>query len=148
MITKISEVPIVAVPLFFPPIAYTPTLPAGNAQGLASLCAQAGVPCRASGAWCQRQVSWAEGEEMAIQATPGSMGQVHVVLPKKLPPRERARWLLVVMAYAVFDGVARESVRGVDWSRNITPRGRPKAPRAKTNAERQRAWRERNKQVA
>lgn len=137
-----------AVPLFFPPVQYVPSLPSAGAQSVRQLCEIAGIECRASGAWCDRQVSWETGGPMHIKATPGSRGAVHITLPKPLAPVQLARELLVVMAYGVFDGVARESVRGVDWSRNITPRGRPKLARAKSNAQRQRAWRERNKKTA
>lgn len=80
---------------------------------------------------------------MEIEAEPGYAGAVMITCPPGMSERSRARLLLVTMAYGLFDPVARESVRGVDWSRKIGVRGRPKKVGAKTNAQRQRLWRQR-----
>lgn len=132
--------------IFFPAPRYRPRLDHPVAATVRQLCERAGVPCKASGAWCDRGVSWETGPELAIMAEPGYTGQVHVVLPadKARGGRAVARNLLLVLAYGLHDGVAKESVRGVDWARRITPRGRPPALRAKSNAQRQREWRERH----
>ena len=131
---------------FHPQPRYVPHLDQENPTTVRELCEWAGILCRATGPWIQRSVSWSFGEDMAIIAEPGYVGAVHVVLPEK-PTMARAsvaRELLMTLAYGLFDGVARESIRGMDWSRNIVPRGRPKLSRAKTSAERQRSWRQRH----
>ena len=130
-------------PIFFPKAKYVPTLSTGGAVTLRQLCADAGIPCRASGAWCDRMVTYYEADCMEIWAMPGPQGSVLMSLPKGMTKKENARMALLVMAYGLFDGVARESVRGVDWARKIKPAGRPKSCLAMSNKERQRAWRAR-----
>lgn len=143
------------VPLFYPPVRYTPRLDNQDGVSLRVLCERAGVACRASGEWIERKVSWepvSEEAPMTITAEPGYMGSVHVRLPMRqaqsVTPKTVARQLLLAMAYGVFDGVARESVRGIDWSRQLAPVGRPRSIRRQSGAERQRAWRQRQQQEA
>lgn len=143
------------VPLFYPPVRYTPRLERQDGVSLRELCERAGIACRASGEWIERKVSWepvSEDAPMTITAEPGHTGAVHVRLPTRQPqsitPKAVARQLLLAMAYGVFDGVARESVRGIEWSRRLTPRGRPRSVRPQSGAERQRTWRERQRQEA
>lgn len=135
--------------LFFPPPQYVPTLQTKTSVTLKTLCDWADIPCRASGAWTERPISWDRGHALAIVAEPGPIGAVHVVLPgqKDVSLQTVARELLVILAYGLFDGVARESVRGVSWARQLAPRGRPRQMRAKSAAERQRAWRDRQGQA-
>ena len=131
--------------LFFPPTQYVPRLPQGESASLLEWCRRAGIPCKASGEWIQRQVTARVGNEWNIQAEPGPMGAVLLTLPakKRMSDQYVAREVLNAMAYALFDGVARESVKGQAWWRQLAAAGRPKSGRAKSTTERQRAWRAR-----
>lgn len=138
-------------PLFFPPATYRPQVPLdpGRCQALHDLCRVAGIPCRASGGWIDRKVGWQEAALLTIQAQPGYMGDVLVGVPPRVVRRgevEISRYLLQVLAYSeLFDGVARESVRGVAWARHLAKPGRPPSATPRSNAQRQRDWRERHK---
>jgi hypothetical protein len=81
-------------------------------------------------------------DEPFIVAKPGGFGAVRVGVPKRhgRSPVHAARYALGALAYALFDGVARESIRAADWSK-IEVLGRPKAGRAMTTAVRQRRYR-------
>lgn len=105
------------------------------------LCERAGVACKASGAWCDRQVAVEVGEKPSVDVCPGYLGSVRVTVPKRLSERDGARWALGALAYCIFDGVARASIAGTSWSRPARPVGRPRLACAKSNAERQRLWR-------
>lgn len=135
--------------IFFPAPGYRPRLEQAPQATVRQLCERAGVACKASGARCERGVSWKKGRELAIEAEPGHVGRVHVVLPsnKARSDQVAARNLLLVLAHGLHDGVAKESVRGVDWARRIAPCGRPRALRPKTNAQRQRDWRARQRRA-
>lgn len=71
-----------------------------------------------------------------------------ITVPAALNDRDAARYALTVLAYSLFDGVARASVAGQPWSRPAAPKGRPKLGRARSNAERQHAYRQRRAGVA
>lgn len=113
-----------AIPLFFPTVRYVPhlTLPEGQVSTVRALCEQAGVPCRASGAWCERQVGYQEADEPAIEAEPGYIGAVLITVPTGRTPEARAQWMLAALAYVLFDQVARESIRGARWTKVIETR--------------------------
>jgi len=104
----------------------------------------AGVECRAFGKWVNRPVVIrASGDVARIAAEPGDWGAVEITMPASIrSKREQARFALGALAYSLFDGVARASVAGHEWSRASMPRGRrPGTARPKTNSERQRAFR-------
>jgi hypothetical protein len=138
-------------PLFFPPACYRPVIQsdASRTHTMRALCDLAGIPCRASGSWVDRLVGWFEDDQLTIQAQPGYTGDVLVGVPHRVARHgltEISRYLLQVMAYSeLFDGVARESVRGVPWARHIAQSGRPPSAITKSNAQRQREWRLRSK---
>lgn len=128
-----------------PPPRIVPTLRMRKAMTIAALCEAAGVACRASGAWTQREVALELAAEPAVEAEPGSWGRVRVGVPPahSRNARERARFGLAVLAYSLMDPVARESIRGCDWARP-GQRGRPTTG-ALSNRQRQAAFRARQR---
>jgi len=130
-----------ALPAFFPQIRYVPHLE-GETTPLSRICTEAGVVCAAIGTWTERPLIIVDGAEPSIISEPGDWGVVKIVVPSGLPPRERARWALGAMAYALFDGVARASVARQDWTKVASPRGRkPGNQKALTNTQRQQRYR-------
>jgi hypothetical protein len=91
-----------------------------------------------------RQVEIVTSGEPFIEAEPGDYGKVRVGAPEKLDGQSMARYAIGAMAYALMDGVARESIRGAAWAR-ADRRGRPVrvAGSPKSNKERQRTFRAR-----
>ena len=141
------------LPVFFPHPRYVKSLPRDGALPLADVCALAGVPCAALGAWTQRPILMTvladgdaqDGAQPWIQLEPGDWGAVALGIPaKRATPAARAQWALGALAYVLFDGVARVSIAGAAWARAEAPRGAvPAAQRPLTNAERQRRLRRR-----
>ena len=134
-----------SLPVFFPAPLYVRQI-RGRSRTIAELCRAAGVECRAIGNWVNRPVVIrAIGDSIRIAAEPGDWGVVEIRMPASVKSgQEQARFALGALAYSVFDGVARASVAGHEWSRAALPRGRrPGAARPKSNAERQQAFRER-----
>jgi hypothetical protein len=133
------------MPLFMPPKRIVPTLRLRGATTIAELCEAAGVACRASGAWTQREIALERADEPAVEVEPGSWGRVRVGVPPAhaRTARERARFALAVLAYALMDTVARESIRGCEWARP-GQRGRP-ATGGLSNRQRQAAFRARKR---
>ena len=126
-----------ALPAFFPSIRYVPHL-VGETTSIAKVCADAGVECAAIGEWAQRPLMVLEGEAPSITSEPSDWGVVKIVAPLGLTQRNRARWALGAMAYALFDGVARASIANQNWTRVALPRGRkPGSQKPLTTAERQ-----------
>ncbi|MHB1201325.1 MAG: hypothetical protein ACYCZ6_17600 [Polaromonas sp.] len=82
-----------------------------------------------------------------IIAEPGSQGAVQINTPPNLNKQEAARYALAAMAYAMFDLVARESVRGQKWARPTMPSGRKRSGTAKSNSMRQRAHKAKTHQL-
>lgn len=128
--------------LFYPPPIFRPKLKLARGVPLRELCAKAGVSCRASGAWTERQVEVATGQQLEIWAEPGDWGAVRIEVPNA-PPAEQARMALLAMAYGLHDLVAKQSVAHQPWARLKPPRGRPPTGQALTTAERQRRFRKR-----
>jgi len=126
--------------LFFPQPKLFPALDMKNAITLAQLCQQAGVPCRASGAWVKRRVKIGFAQDFTLRATPGDWGDVYLTSPLR-QKKARARQALVILAYGMHDLVAKESIRGEDWAKPTPPRGRPRSPRPLSNRERQARFR-------
>ena len=136
-----------SLPVFFPAPVYVRKI-RGRARPLADLCRLAGVECRAFGNWVRRPVVIrSAGDCIRVAAEPGDWGAVEITLPRLVQSeREQARLALGALAYSLFDGVARASVAGHEWSRAAMPRGRrPGTARPKSNAERQHAFRRRVK---
>lgn len=122
----------------------------GELLPLATLCERAGVACRASGAWIERKVrliTESDRNEISVQKEAGDWGEVRIFMPPQKNKQDAYRLALSVMAYSVFDYVARESIRHAEWRKIPSPKGRVKnslkAPL--TNAERQRLHRLRAK---
>lgn len=137
------------LPLFFPHPEYVPSLPRRRMRTLFELCAVAGVACRASGAWTNRPVGVGFDPQFplgCIQAEP-QRGAVRISVPEGYAASEllMARYALGAMAFALFDLVSRESIRGAGWISIAPPRGRPAAARAMSNRERQRLFRQRRR---
>ena len=132
--------------MFFPCPRYTPHLHCRRTVTLSVLCQAAGVSCRATGLWTERPVEVVvavEGARPSVEAQPGLSGAVRVTTPVGLNEREAARYALAALAYALFDLVARQSIRGAAWARPTLPKGRARSGQAKSNAVRQRAFRAR-----
>lgn len=133
------------LPVFFPAPVYVRQI-RGRTRSIEELCRLAGVECRAFGKWVSRPVVIrAVGDRIRVAAEPGDWGVVEITVPASVQlQQERARLALGALAYSLFDGVARASVAGHDWSRAALPRGRrPGAARPKSNAERQQIFRQR-----
>lgn len=109
-------------PLFHLLPRYTPQVEYPTAVSIQTLCDWAGIDCRASGGGVNRKVSWDHGDALAIVADPGPMGAVRVTLTLPIHAHRQAvaRQLLLAMAYGLFDGVARASVKGIDWARQFS----------------------------
>jgi hypothetical protein len=130
------------VPLYFPTPRVVERLDGRGARPLHEWLARAGLPCRASGAWIDRPVRVVPGQS-GIEREPGDWGRVRIGVPAGLSARDEARWAIAAMAYGLVDLVARESIRGQPWARPAAARGRPPSGTAKSNRERQRAYRAR-----
>ena len=133
-----------SIPLFFPPVRYVPRLAiSARATTLRALCDSAGVACKASGAWTDRVVDLVTAESVQISAQPGDWSAVQISLPGS-DQRNRARLALAIMAYALHDLVARQSIMGAPWAQISLPRGRIASGAALSTTERQRRFRARN----
>lgn len=131
------------LPAAFPKVAVVAKVsPRGKRATVASLCQLASVECRVTGPSAGRVVYVSEEGEISAQREPGPAGDVSVGIPGELT-REGAVLVLGILAYAVFDYAARESMRGHPESASAPPRGRPRAPQPLSGAERQRRWRAR-----
>lgn len=107
------------LPFFMPIVRYVKSLPEPGETGekitLAHLCRLAGVACRASGAWTQREITLIESDQVCVMAKP-HQGPVAIFLPMN---EDRYRIALAVMAYSVHDLVARKSIRHAPWRRDL-----------------------------
>lgn len=130
--------------LLYPPAEIVRSLSTAGSTSLRELCATAGVPCRASGAWTGRKVRLVRGSALRIRKEPGDEGAVEITLPAPavIGGRQAARMALGAMAYGLMDPVARESIRGAEWTRPAPPRGRPRTSVTISNRERQRRLRD------
>lgn len=128
------------IPFFLPIPYYVKSLKLRSPMTLKALCDRAGVCCAATGAWTDRLVEITPSPLYRIIAEPGDWGSVRIELPKGIP-LEQARRALAIMAYAMHDLVAKQSLHGVTWMEIRPPVGRPKSPNTMSNAERQRRFR-------
>ena len=129
-----------STPLFFPVPRYVAHLPPSAAyRPLRHWCEVAGVRCKASGAWVDRPVRLRSGPYAIVaEASPGN--RVTISAPSRRGV-SLARYALGALAYTLMDGVARQSVRGEDWTRPSARVGRPRTGRARNSRERQRLLR-------
>ena len=112
-----------SLPLFFPIPRPVPQV-ASTGPTLREWCASAGVPCRATGRWTERRLAARPDEIGFIDYEPGD-GSVELGVPARFArsPQQLARYVLGAAAFALFDHVARESIRGALWARVENPRG-------------------------
>ena len=126
---------------FIAPTQYQKDLKLECPFTLRELCELAGVRCKATGAFTDRKVELAEGEEIRVLAEPGDWGRVKIFL-KTGSKKSMAMQALIVMAYGLHDLVAKESIRGESWVKLKAPVGRPKCTKPLLNKERQRRFRD------
>lgn len=127
---------------FFTPTNYVSELKLLKPHSIAELCERVNIPCLASGNWTQRKVEIRYGEILTIEAEPGDWGAVRLTIKKSTKIKE-AQTALLILAYALHDLVAKESIKNLPWSKVPVPRGRIRTGKALTNAERQKIFRER-----
>ena len=126
-----------SLPVFFPPPDISLRLPRGASTTLLDLCREAGIDCRATGLMAARPLFVGASEKMRAVKMPGHLRGVWLGLPDKKPKR-RALLALGLLAYAVFDHGARESLRGLEVARATAGPGRPRRRAPLSAAERQR----------
>ena len=114
----------------------------GRVLTVHSLCDMAKIECRVTGPSTERKVFLKVGDHIEATREPGPMGVVTLTLP---PGDDKSRSCLAlgILAYSVFDYVARESMRGRPEAKSALPLGRPRKVHPATGAERQRRWRQR-----
>ncbi len=133
-----------SLPAFWPTPKYLPMVPADGAIPLHELCERAGVPCRASGEWIKRPIVIARSDDRdGAILVDVRHGTVRVEVPSSWGGTDAldARYALGVLAYGIFDLVARESIKGQPWARIRRPPGPRRSGTALTNRERQRRYR-------
>ena len=109
------------LPVAFPAPRYVKSIDIADAVELHELCTRAGVTCQGVGAWTARPVVLRRGDGLSIEAMPGYASPVAITVPASVPEgQEVARLALGALAYsALFDQVARASIRGAEWSRAV-----------------------------
>jgi len=96
----------------------------------------------ASGGWTERKVEIRHGSLLMIESEPGDWGAIRITMHKSTKTKE-AQTALLILAYALHDLVAKESIKNQPWSRVPAPRGRIKTGKALSNSERQKLFRAR-----
>jgi hypothetical protein len=127
------------LPALMPEVKIVPRILQDASMTIHSLCQDAGIECRVTGPAAERKVCLQPGGLGAVRE-PGPHGAVLINLPRS-GKRDRAILALGILAYAVFDYAARESMRGRPESRMALPPGRPRKAHPLSGAERQRRWR-------
>ena len=130
-----------SIPLFFAPVKYVRELFLSAPLTLMELCQQAGITCKASGAWTDRRIELIRNDKLEVFAEPGDWGSVRIKTPD-CDEQQQARLALAILAYGMHDLVAKQGVVGCKWLRLGPPRGRPRKRRALSVKERQRRFRE------
>lgn len=137
-----------SLPEYWPKPQYISLLPHGETITLRELCQRAQVACKATGRWTLRPVTVTCGatNQGAVLVNPNTTG-VYIEVPEQWggSPIKEARYALGVMAYGIFDLVAKESIKGTDWSKIAPLKGPKKSGLAMSNRERQRKFRQRIK---
>ena len=127
------------LPAIFPDVQIVKRIPNGSETTVSSLCEEAGIECRVTGPSAGRKI-YLRNDRMSVSREPGSSGPVAIGIPDG-GRKERAILALGILAYAVFDYAARESMRGRPEARMSLPPGRPRKPHPLSGAERTRRWR-------
>lgn len=130
-----------SIPIFLPPVVYTPSLMLRSPISVKELCDRAKIPCRASGAWVERKVEIVRAPKLAVFAEPGDWGSIRIEAPVS-GRQQRARLALAVLAYGLNDLVAKQSLQGQQWVKLRPPRGRPRSKKPLSTRDRQRRFRE------
>ncbi len=132
-----------STPLFYPIVRYAPRLSRqGSRFILSELFELAGVPCKATGPSTKREIYLRKTNTPYILSEP-HQGAVEIGVAASPASMRAKEYAIAAMAYALFDLVARESIRGNRRFCEIQKVGRPRIGRTRTNAERQRKFRER-----
>jgi len=130
------------LPAILPEVTITAKAPNGQRETIFSLCQAGGIECKVTGPAALRHIHLLAGQ-LAVAREPGSLGLVAITIPEE-DPKRRAILALGILAYAVFDYAARESLRGNPEAAFALPLGRPRKARPLNGAERQRLWRTRH----
>jgi hypothetical protein len=126
-----------------PEVEIVKRVPRGRKLTIEKLCLAAGIECRVTGQAADRVIYLSQTSRLRASREPGPFGPVAVGVAGG-NERRRAVLALGVLAYAVFDYAARESMRGRPEARFALPVGRPRKARPLSGAERQRRWRSRS----
>ena len=127
------------LPVIMPEVKIVKRIPEGRKTTIMSLCEEAGIECRVTGPAAERVICLHHGQ-LAVSREPGSLGSVSISLPNG-SKKDRTILALGILAYVVFDYVARERMRGRPEARLSLPPGRPRKAHPFSGAERQRRWR-------
>lgn len=130
------------LPAVLPKVRIVKRVSRGRQLTVGLLCRAAGIECKVTGPAVGRRIYLYRSGEIDVAREPGSFGAVAVGLPEG-NDRDCAVLALGLLAYSVFDYVARESMRGRPEARFSLSVGRPRKARPLSGAERQRRWRER-----
>ena len=98
------------LPAIFPMVTILPKAPRGTETTVRSLCEKAGLECRVTGPSAERKIYLLTTPDLKVSREPGSLGTVSIGIPKK-DRKKQAILALGILAYAVFDYAARESLR-------------------------------------
>ena len=134
------------LPVLFPSVGITKNIRKGQKSTVRTLCLEAGIECKVTGAAAEREVYLHVSPKLEAMREPGAYGRVSIGSPEK-DVRKRAIVALGILAYSVFDYASRESLRGRPEVRCALPVGRPRKSKPLRGAERQRRWRNRKKQA-
>lgn len=135
-----------SIPLFLPIPIYANLPPSAKALTIRTLCARAGIACKASGRWVDRPVELVKRANTppSVLAAPGDWGMVRITHGEG-DQVKAAQFALAILAYSMHDLVCRQSIAGQPWAQISRPRGRVKKPKAASNAERQQKFRTRQR---
>lgn len=133
------------LPAFMPSVQIVPKIARQHPCTVRALCQEAGIECRVTGPSTERKI-YLHADNLDVIREPGATGSVAIGLPEKLwnasDKKPRAVLALGILAYTVFDYVARESMRGRPEAQMALPAGRPRKAHPLSGAERQQRWRE------
>jgi len=132
------------LPAILPMVKIMSKVPQGNLHTVESLCEIANIECRVTGPTAARQIYLRDTDKLEAAREPGSLGIVSIGLPPG-SQKDNAILALGILAYAVFDYTARESMRGRPESKMSLPLGRPRKAQSLSGAERQQRYRTRSK---
>ena len=131
------------LPALMPKVQIAAKVPrGGHSHTIRSLCQAAEIECRVTGPSIERKIYLNEGA-LGVVREPSSTGAVSVTLPTFDADKQKKRAVLAlgILAYAVFDYAARESMRGRPEAQMALPVGRPRKIHPLSGAERQQRWR-------